>query len=290
MSELFSKGTAIGFDLENWKNDRKLLSSLLLSYMQTWLMKNYNSQDQLKGEITDIQKREFGKVKSAFWGFESDLHNLTINYHLMNSIVFDNKADTNLKTLYLSSLVENYIVNIRSIYDFCSIFPRTILSQNAIKQISGRKNPDSLSTLIKYCNSIHSKELPDELAKLLNKIEPDFVEIKTIRDLIIHKGKETIIEIRKREILFRIPSKSPYGEENSLPNILELNVQDYPLFDYLRKLTLKLFDFMENLSVILINEANKIEEYRVELTALIGICINDFNDFLYPTEKNKNCV
>ncbi len=285
MNDLFIKGTAIGFNYQKWKEDRELLSSLLLSVMETWLINTYNAQDKLIIEISEQQEREYGKIKVAFWGFEGDIHNLAVNHHLLISILNNRDLDKGLKSLYASLLVENYIINLRSIYDFCSFFPRIVMTLKDIQQYQKRKYPDSLNTFIKYCESDSSKVLPDKLRDLMKNSRNKLENIKIIRDLIIHKGKESIIELKEEETVFRIPSKSPYGKENALPDILRLGNSDYPLENYLRTLTLKLFDFLEKLGTILIMELKNNANYRLELTALIGICVKDFNDFLHPDEK-----
>ncbi len=288
MNDLFIKGTAIGFDYQSWKDDRKLLSSLLVSVMETWLIKTYNSQDKLIIEISQQLEREYGKIKAAFWGFEGDIHNLTVNHHLLVSLLGNSNLDKGLKSLYASLLVENYIINLRSIYDFCSFFPRIIMPLEHILRYQNRKYPDSLNSFIKYCESDSSKVLPDNLREFMKNSRNELEIIKTIRDLIIHKGKESIIEIKENKTLFRIPSKSLYGKENALPDILGLGNSDFPLLDYLRTLTLRLFGFLENLGTLLILELKNDDNYRLELTALVGICVKDFNDFLYPNENRNN--
>ena len=157
-----------------------------------------------------------------------------------------------------------------------------------ILRYQNRKYPDSLNTFIKYCESDDSKVLPDNLRDLMKNSRNELENIKTIRDLIIHKGKESIIGIKEKETVFRIPSKSLYGKGNALPDILGLGNSDYPLEDYLRELTLKLLGFLENLGTLLIMELKNNDNYRLELSALVGICVKDFNDFLYPNETRNN--
>jgi hypothetical protein len=285
MNDLFLKGTAIGFDYKKWKEDRELLSSLLLSVMETWLISTYNTQDKSIIEISEQQDRENGKILAAFRGFEGDIHNLAVNHHLLFSLLNNVDLDKGLKSLYASLLVENYIINLRSIYDFCSFFPRIIMPLEVILQYQKRKYPDSLNTFINYCESDSSKVLPDDLIDLMKNSKNELDNIRRIRDLIVHKGKESIIELKGSETVFRIPSEPPYGEENLLPDILGLGNSGYPLEDYLRTLTLKLFGFLEQLGTKLFMELKKNDKYRLELTALIGICVKDFNDFLNPHEK-----
>jgi|LSQX01.2.fsa_nt_gb hypothetical protein len=285
MNNLFLKGTATGFDYKKSKDDRELQSSLLLSVMNTWLINTYNTQDKLIIEISDQQEREYGVIKAALWGFEGDIHNLAVNHHLLTSLLNNRDLSKGLKSLYTSLLVENFIINLRSIYDFCSVFPRIIMSLKDIQQYKKRKNADSLNTFINYCEQESSKDLPNDLRHLMKNARNEFENIKTIRDLIIHKGKESIIQIKENETVFRMPSKPPYGKGNALPDIHDLGNSDYPLMEYLRTLTLTLFEFIEKLGTILIMELKNNVNYRLEFTVLVGICIKDFNNFLYP-DKN----
>lgn len=287
MSDLFAKGTAIGFDYKTWKEDEKLFSSLLLSVLQTWLMTNYDSKDHLIVSMSNEQERIFGKIKTAFWGFEGDIHNLAVNYHFLVSQI-ENNDNSSLKSLYVSLLVENYIINLRSIYDFCSIFPQVIMLPKDIREYQNRKYPDSLNTFIKYCTSSNTKSLPNNLKSIIQDVKPKLETIKIVRDLIIHKGKEPIVGFKENKVFFRIPSRPPYGKENALPDILNMGNCDYPLLDYLRILTIDLLNFMENLGLLLLEELRKDKEYMLDLTALVGVCIKDFNIFLYPDEKSNS--
>lgn len=257
MSDLFIKGTAFGFDYKTWIEDKKLLSSLLLSVLDTWFRTIYNAQGIIVSEISKEQEREYGRIKNAILGFEGDLHNLTVNYHLLTSLVKNDNIDKGIKSLYISLLIENYIMNIRSLYDFCSFFPRIIMSIENVKKYSNRKYSDSLNTFIKYCDSEELQELPINMRNFIKGSSNKLEDIKTIRDSIIHKGKESIVEFKDNDIFFRIPVKAPYGVENALPDILHLGNSDYPLTNYLKELTISLFDFMENLGMLLYGELQK---------------------------------
>jgi hypothetical protein len=281
MSELFIKGTVIGLDYKKWKEDIELFSSILSSVLETWKIRTYDNQDNLKTEIAENLSREYGRVKSAYYGFDGDVNNLSVNYHLLKSILENKDLENGLKTMYLSLLVENYIINIRSIYDFTSFFPRLIMPLKDIQQYKNRKNPDSLNTFITYCEKNKPSFFSQDFLNLMNGTKEDLEVIRKIRDSIIHKGKESLIIITDNDVLFRIPSKAPYGVENSLPDILDLGNSNYPLLIYLRKLTVNLINYMEQLGNLMFLEFKKDENYRLELTALIGICIKDFNEFIH---------
>jgi hypothetical protein len=127
------------------------------------------------------------------------------------------------------------------------------------------------------------------ICEILLNCESDLENIKTIRDSIIHKGKEAIIEISNNQVYFRIPKKSPYGEENCLPDILFLgNDKNFPLKKYLRTLTISLINYLENLGNTIGQEFyNKNNSYRVEFAALVGICIKDFKGLINTEEFNE---
>jgi hypothetical protein len=142
------------------------------------------------------------------------------------------------------------------------------------------RNADSLNALIANCDVEELQELPVKMRDYLKESISKLEIIKAIRDSIIHKGKEPIVEIKKDNIFLRIPTKAPYGSENALPDILHLGNTDYPLIPYLRELTVSLFDFTENIGGFLLEELSKQEGYLLDLTALVGICIEPFNEFL----------
>jgi hypothetical protein len=280
MSDIFIKATAIGFDYKTWKEDVELFSSILVSVLQTWLLDNFNSQGNLKHNLPEKVAREYGRIKNAYFGLESDIHNLSINYNLIISILKNNKIKTEFKALYISLLVENYIVNIRSIYDFTSFFPGIFIKYKDIDQLP----KGSLNSFVKHCkkNKNRSTTFPQKIYELMINTECELKNIRLIRDAIIHHGKESIITLNEKEPVFRIPKTAPYGVENYLPDILSLGNIDYPLFNYLKALSIKMINYMESLGNIMGEEFYmKDKDFKLKLTALTGICMKNYLEFLF---------
>lgn len=279
------KGTAFGFSYDTWVEDKAHLPSLLLSVIMHWDSLTYSRQSIILPELKPDEK-QYGLIRNAIWGFESDLHNLITNYHLMATILEDDKyAGTGLKGLYTSLLVENYITNIRSIYDFCSVFPRIIMPMcRIVEYVNNVKYPDSLSTFIRALNGQEKNLKEETLAELpalvkthIKSVEDQLSTINGIRNAIVHHGREPIVHFEEGNVFLKISKESPNDGSNMLPNILQLSTPYYPLFDYLQKLTHDLFIFMENLGVLLLAER---KDNSTEYWALCGICVEEFNNFL----------
>lgn len=296
------KGTAFGEPYEKWIDDnREYFSSILLSVMMSWQI----SINETKSTITDeVRIKQLDEIDRAIDGMVSDIHNLAVNYHLMTNIIkTDEYKGTGLRGLYLSLLTENYITNVRSIYDFCSIFPRIIMSVDNIESYCKFIGNDTLRTLIKavkgkaainengerlsVSNEMLTKtvsELPDYLKSLLCNAHKRFEIINKIRNDIIHKGDEPFILFNENQPTIRLPNKFPNDKTNKLPNILELDesITDYPLFDYLKVLTHDLFEFMENLGAALFRN-----DYTFYLWLLDNKCMGAFmNRFRYDLGKH----
>ena len=281
----------MGFSLDQWLEDTTGLSSLLLSVMRNWEMTHQ------KSPLTEHKEceRQYDVIRNAILGFESDLHNLAVNYQLMIDIIKNNQyKDYGLRGLYIGLLTENYITNIRSLYDFCSIFPRIIMSKSNIDCYCKFASDDTLWTLL--C-AIEGKakergnhnivdqdtlrkilsDLPDQLKTHITNTRESLQDISRIRNAIVHHGKEPFVKFEEDNVVLRIPKESPNDNSTILPNILNLDTTDYPLFDYLKKLTCDLFAFMENLGVILFIQK---EDCRSNLWQLVGICMEDFCSFM----------
>ena len=82
--------------------------------------------------------------------------------------------------------------------------------------------------------------------------------------------------------MFRLPAKNLY-EGNILPDILNCELENYPLLDYLKIITHRLIDYLENLGDILAFKLynNSNGTYNLMLTSLTGICMKEFINFLY---------
>jgi len=289
MNNVFIKATAHGFTNKEYNEDPELFTSILISVIHTWIYRTYDTQDNLKIEIDEEIEREYGRIKAAYHALENDIHNLAVNNHLLSQLINNNDLDKGFKLLYISLLVENYIINLRSIYDSTTLLPRLLIDSKDFKKLPNGKNSDSLNNLIKSIkktfNTINQL-YPQSINKTILDCEFDLDNIRKIRDAIIHKGKEPIIEITNNQVYFRIPQKPPYGKENSLPDILFLGKENnYPLNKYLRALTKRLINYMERLGNTIGQEFyNKDNNYRVDLTALVGICMKDFIEYLNTEE------
>ncbi|MDD4429427.1 MAG: hypothetical protein PHG64_13705 [Paludibacter sp.] len=286
MDDIFIKGTAFGFTSDKWCNDTEILPSMLLSVLKTWNVKTFDGRENLIIDISDDLAREYGKINAATAGFGSDLHNLSINYSMIERIRNDESLNNGYKSIYISLLVENFITNIRSCYDFTSLFPRLFLDLKDIKRLTSMKNSDSLNTLLKFCKKESGANIfPDSIYGPLNKVKSDLDDIKSIRDSIVHHGKEPIIHIEDNKLFLKIPKSAPNWDENALPDLLSLGSDDYPLFAYLRELTIRLINYTEDLGHVMLGEFVKNDsKFNVFLTGLIGVCISNFRAFITSDE------
>jgi len=250
--------------------------------METWAMANFEQTGAFRKDLPIEVKRKYGEVRSANIAFHNDIHNLSIGYHQMKRVMEDQEMESGLKGLYLSNLVENYITNIRCIYDHMAVFSRIVLDHSIIT--NRNVSTDSLNDLLKYIiadTERAGKIFTEAVAIELTKLAPGLEVIKAIRDAIIHDGKEPMVTFSSGQPNMII-SRSPYHrEENLLPNLLNHQTSNYPMFPYLQHLTKRLFADMENLGAELIKYfISKDDSYRVGLVALIGICIEDFVNFI----------
>jgi len=282
MNDIFIKATAFGISSDEWSTDHNILPSMLLSVLETWSIKTFDGSENLSKDISSDLAREYGKINTAKYGFVSDLHNLAINYSMINRITKDDSLNNGIKSLYIGLLVENYVTNIRSCYDFTSLFPRFLIDIKSIKRLTSMKNSDSLNTLLKFCEKEKGENIFSEsVYRSLAMVRSDLEDIRNIRDSIIHHGKEPIVHIENNSLTLRIPKTAPYGKENALPDILSIGDDNYPLLAYLRELTLRLVNYTEYLGNALFDEfRNKDNTYKVFLTALIGVCIKDFREYI----------
>ena len=269
--------------------NRAHLSSFLLSAMKDWEGSIPKCLEVIPPESKEVYKEQCDKIEAAADGMVSDLHNLAINYHLMTDIIKNNEyKDNGLRELYIGLLMENYVTNIRSIYDFCSVFPRILMSIDRIKKYTTNngQQSDSLYRLIQVLdgkNPANLAELPDSMKTLIKNAKDQLDIVREIRDAIVHKGNEPFVQFNADDAVFRLPEKYPNDKTNKCRDILQLgdSAQDYPLFKYLRKLTLDLFDFMENMGYILcLCLCARKESHPAEPQWLDNPCMERFNEFV----------
>lgn len=292
MSAIFTKGTVVGLSKEDWLNNPEYLTSTVLLVLQNWYTHNYNADSTYKNELSQVCRKQYGEVRQALFALENDLHNLTIIYHqLLHFKSCD--IDVGLKDLYFSNLTESYFTNIRCIYDHLSCFPRIVLEETKLGSKVAKLT--SFNDLLGFCIIENGeKRAKGEMAydnKLLESFEQcrtGFLNVKQIRDAIIHHGKEPVVMSKGDEVQFRVPAHiGNYSSDNILPNILNIENPAYPLFEYLRFVTTTLFTNMECIGNAIGNEylrfGGRIDCYY----GLIGICIKDFNEFIFLNGKKS---
>lgn len=88
---------------------------------------------------------------------------------------------------------------------------------------------------------------------MIFNIDKDLQNVRLIRDAIIHHGKEPVVSFEAdQSVMFKIPSViGNYGSKNLLPDILHLDTDTFPLFDYLREMTTSLLRNMEEMGNLL---------------------------------------
>lgn len=256
-----------------------LFSSVLFSLLNSWLDSNYTSSGLLKTlNLSELKSKEFGRIKSAIYGFTEDLHNLSINYSLFNEIKNNQSINRYKNDLYFTLIIENLFINIRSIYDFFYHFIKICLTETQLKQYPAT---DSLNKLISFTKNIRNKDkLPKSIINYLNDIEKDFETIKEIRDKIVHKGKNLVLTRMASKIFMRIPIKEMFSEDNLLPNILNVEDVNFDVEEYFSKMIKTTFKNMETLGFILLSEIYQNDGFSFGYYSITNYCIDEFNNFL----------
>lgn len=279
---LVIKGTILTYG-EKWVVGNECYSSVLLSVVNSWKSNNFSLQDELTATIESWKSREFGKIKSSIYGYTSDLHNLSINYCFLKETLDNSDINKHKTNLYVSLLLENYFTNIRSLYDFLFHIIKICLTEEQLKTYP---DTDSLNNLIKFSkNKNNQDKLPSRIQSFLLDIEPYLEEIRTIRDFIVHKGKEIIITKKEDQLFIRIPKSGLFSNDNLLPNILKGSEVDYNMEDYIRELTKSIFKYSEDLGMILLIELFEKEKFEWNLYSITNYCMEDFTEFML---KQKN--
>jgi len=274
---LVIKGTLLTYP-QSFKVGEDIFSSLLISVVNSWCSCTYSNFGEPLREVTVLQLREYGKIKLAINGYTNDLHNISINYCLFREIIGNKNSDIHKSDLYIVLLIENIFINLRSIYDFFYHFIKICLNDKQLKQYPDK---DSLNNVLTFSKNPHnSDKLPEEIINFLKDVTADLEDIKTIRDSIIHKGKDIMLTRSSGQLLMRIPIKDLYSKDNLLPNILETEDLNYDVVKYLNKMIKTTLSNMEILGEVLLNEIYQDEYFKFDLYAITNYCIDDFNDFL----------
>lgn len=173
------------------------------------------------------------------WNIESVLSKL--NY--LNSLRIEKKLDDLTYIIYATTDVEFFFTELRSIFDYVSLSICYVSPINKHQIRDEGRSFESLSNWLTKnndCQTRFSKDLSD----LVLSCEW-FSEIKDLRDLIRHRGGQSLVFINGDEILFQVFTK---GFKPNTPMIPELmfnsNVMNFKfcsvfyfsyLLDYLEK-------------------------------------------------------
>jgi hypothetical protein len=284
MENIFIKASVIGLSYKRFKEDENLFSSFLLCTFETWIREHFEFNGMFKNDnLSPDIKCDFGLIKRDYLALESDIHNLAINYCMINHILNDTTINSGIKEIYISNLTENYFINLRSAYNYASSASRILLGDST-RDLLPSSVKDSINNMIKFCrNNTKSKQIfSSKINEIFLKIENDLSDIRTIRDSIVHHGNEPIIHLEDSQIFLRLPKIGKYSNDNILPDILNSGDSEFKLFDYLRELTLRLCYFMEDLGENISNElySRSPSDFKYELIALYGECIPNFVKFL----------
>lgn len=281
-NRLVIKGVLVTYG-EKWYVGEELYSSILLSAAYSWLSNNFTPEGVLDVDVELWKAREYGKIKASIDGYTSDLHNLAINYCLLEETLENSEVDPHKSRMYASLLLENYFTNIRSLYDFLFNIIKISLTDEQLKTIPQK---ESLNGLIKFSkNPRNEQKLPKRIHNFLSEIKPYLDEIRTIRDAIIHKGKEIIITKEDNEVYIRIPKSGLYSHDNILPNILESNEVNFNMNDYIREVTKSIFKYSEDLGVIILTELFEKGKYRWSIHSITNYCMEEFTDFMFNLKR-----
>jgi hypothetical protein len=286
MIDFLIKGTIMGLSQEQVLNDVSMFVSTLHIVMENWAAHHFLPTGEFREEHAPFVKKSYGEVRQALIALETDIHFLSVCYHQLRHTETDDSLESGVRMLYFTNLAESYFTNLRSIYDRLAVFPRIVLSSDELN--SDALNKDSFNALVKSCKNSKITQAAysqDIIAMILN-IDQDLQNVRLIRDAIIHHGKEPVVRMDIADHLtIKVPGAiGNYTSPNLLPNILNVKEDEYPLYEYLRALTLNLFTNMEDMG-------NLIGYYYLQVTGkqqslyyygLSGKCMPAFMAFLFP--------
>lgn len=279
------KGTSIGWSVERLTEDRNALGLGILNIFSTWELKTKEQGYKVT--------REDGKILKAYSGLTNDIHNLSIIIDMMMQIINKSKVDKDLKSkdfLYINILLESYFTNLRSIFDFTAILIRIALTDENINKLPS-KQEDSFNRMLKYVKNENTKGIiQDEIINAMIQHEDTFSLIREIRDLIIHKGDETIIFREDDGFTFGLFRYEDVKAINKFDNILKIEKERYPLLKYLSEITNRVLLYLDDLAEAIYNCLYNEDKEPLFLAALQGYCIPAFIQFLELNKDNNNCT
>ena len=261
-----------------WYVGEELYSSILLSASESWISKNYTPQGEFLTKLELWKKRKYGSIKASIYAFVSDLHGISITYCLLKEVIENKEIDIHKRDLFTEQLLEQYFTVLRSLYDHMTGIIKICLSDKFLKVFP---EVDSLNKIITFSKKkVNEEKLPSRIKQFLANIEPDLIDIKKIRDSIIHKGKEILVRRNDSGLFIRMPKTGPYGNDTILPNVLSSNHYEYHMESYLRRITKTFFKNSENLGVIVLTEMLERENFSWSLHSITNYCMEEFTDFI----------
>jgi hypothetical protein len=280
MSDFVIKGTSIGWTWERLEEDNTVLGCFVIHTMMSWKLYMDNQMQTL----TDEEKREYGKVIQSLSGIQNDLHNLSVVIDMLNEIVtsIQSRSPHSSKLmLQISVLLETYFTNLRSIFDFCSTFVRIAVSNKLLKSMPSSDSYNALLKFVKKETVVGA--VPPLIIESMMRNEHVFESVKKVRDLIIHKGEDTIVDRNSdKTICFTLYKHKDGDVINMATDLLETNQPEYPVMKYLSELTRQVLNFLDLFGRALFHCFEEVKGFPLPLwlTALAGHCMPAFIKFL----------
>lgn len=266
---LINKSSSIGWSYNQLKESKTALGfdliSVLHSILDSW---ETNRGGQIINENTQELKNKYkGLVKEAYLAMYHDFHGLAVQIDMIQHLFVNRKNAVRHKDfLYVSEIVEKYLSNLRSIYDFMAKVLRLAVKQRYFGQI----NFDSLNSLIESVEKRKTAgKIPEGLKESLLSIKDEFLYVRGMRDSIIHNGEQISIMPDDDGYYLRI-----WSEEKGKKVYV-------PLLNYLSERTIEMFNFGEKIGVVIFNEfCKEYGDIPFRLVALEGVRIPTFINFL----------
>lgn len=261
---IVNKGMSIGWSYEDFEKDKSVLGVYLISVLDCILK-------PMQGDVYKLRPQYQGLVEEARIALAHDIHGLAILNDML-LFIFDKPSDLQHKDfMYVMEIVEKYFMNLRSIYDFMSKVLRLAVEESNI----GKMSFDSLNSLMAFTekNTKANELLPEDLILLLASIKSEFNLIKSIRDFIIHSGKQ--ISLLKDQDGYKL---GPFNDDGILIEFLSGENGKYEyLIPYLSQRTENMLNFGEEIGRIIHREFIRMHgEFPFMLCALEGVCIPSF--------------
>ena len=162
------KGTSIGNSWETLRNSKTSLGNMLVSVLET--LNNNEKMDNQRRISQGLPKEELtrdGKIFSYYSALVNEIHTLAIIIDMINHVISnENYLTMQVKNLlYLETLFESYIRNLRSIFDFLSIVIRVTIREEYRNRLPQR---DSYNEFIKFVEKGAAKDIiPSKIIEII---------------------------------------------------------------------------------------------------------------------------